>query len=214
LTLVLTSGGGTRVLCVGDSLTAQSDSQLLSDLGDRGDDARVSALSGSGLLDTKVNWDTVGRLQVHSFNPRVVVVEFIGNYGGFGAQPGVKDASPEFYMEWAAAAQRLEYVLASRGATVYWVVGPPVRPAKLQLRVSTIDHIYSQLRQPRTGRTVPLVDMKKAFAGPDGGFAEYLPDGSGRLVQVRNPDGTHLAPAGITIFSQTITDAVGRVPGA
>lgn len=211
--LVLTSGG-TRVLSLGDSLTAQSDTQIMDDLGGRGYDVRVNALSGSGLLDAKVDWNAIARVQVQDFNPRVAVVEFIGNYGPYGTRPGIVDGSPAFYLAWAAAAQQLENTLASRGAKVYWVIGPPVQSAKLQQKVSRIDQIYAKLRPPGSTKTVPLINMYKAFGGPGGTFREFLPGPNGKPVQVRAPDGTHLAPAGVALFSKTIADAVssGRIP--
>ena len=91
-----------------------------------------------------------------SFDPDIVVVEFIGNYGVFGTRPGIVARSPQFYAAWAAAAQELERILTTRGAQVYWVIGPPVPLPTSQRQLLQLDHIYETLEAPNTASGHPL----------------------------------------------------------
>jgi hypothetical protein len=205
--------GGKKVLLVGDSLTAQSSPVTSSRLEARGYDVKVVAIPASGLLDTDpgINWSARIKSLVSTFNPDVVVVEFIGNYGYFGLRPGVVDRSPTFYRQWAAAAQSAENVLASRHAVVYWVIGPPVESAAEESQLVTVGRIYAHLKVPyaRSGPP-PTIDMVAPFAGPNGQYtpSKVTPDGS--VVQLRTPDGTHLTPAGQLRFGDTVAGAVSR----
>src|ERR1700730_239914 len=100
-----------RVLCIGDSLTSGAALAVTEQLQARGFEPGVHAIPGSGLLDTKVNWADQARQLVAQFNPDVVVVEFIGDYGLLGERPGVAPNSHEFFTQWASAAQELEDIL-------------------------------------------------------------------------------------------------------
>jgi len=198
-----------KVLAIGDSLTAQSTPALVADLRAKGFDPQVHAISGSGLLDTKVNWATEVTSSVRSFDPDIVVVEFIGDYGLFGTRPGVAFRSPQFYEEWVVAAQELEQILTSRGAQVYWVTGPPVAQAAGEQQVQEIDHIYEALRASNTASGRPLtIDEVTPFSAPGGGYTEFLPGPGGNPVQVRAPDGTHFTQAGTERFAGVIADAI------
>ena len=48
------------------------------------------------------------------------------------------------------------------------------------------------------------IDTYTMFAGDDGGYAEYLPDGSGRLVKVRAADGVHFERAGGDMIAREV----------
>jgi hypothetical protein len=202
-----------KVLAIGDSLTAQSASVLAADLQAKRFDPEVHAISGSGLLDTKIDWANQTASLVKSFDPDIVVVEFIGDYGLFGTRPGVDLRSPQFYAEWAAAAQQVEDILTSRGAQVYWVLGPPVAQLGGEQEVLEIDHIYQSLRAPNTPSGRPLtIDAVTPFSTPGGGYSEFFPGPGGTPVQVRAPDGTHFTEAGVERFAATIADAIAAGP--
>jgi hypothetical protein len=202
-----------RVVLIGDSLMAQGASAVSSDLGSKGFSAQVPAIPGSGLLDTKVDWAGEARSLVRDVDPDVVVAEFIGDYGLLGERPGVRIRSPQFYAQWAAAAQTMEDILTSRGAQVYWVLGPPVAQAAGETELQELDRIYVNLNAPNTPSGRPLtIDLVGPFSAPGGGYAQDLPGPGGSSVQVRSADGTHFAPAGITRFASTIADAVASGP--
>lgn len=198
------------VLLIGDSLTYESSPALEADLWTRGCLAEFQAMPGSGLLDTQVNWIEWARQLVAADNPDKVVVEFIGNYGLLGAQPGIADGTPQFYERWREVAQFLEDVLASRGAQVYWVIGPPLATPFNEIKVTTLDGIYESLHAPNdaSGRP-PIINVVNAFSAPNGGYSEYLLGPDGTSVQMRLPDGIHFTSAGIARYADIVAQTLG-----
>jgi hypothetical protein len=202
-----------RVLCIGDSLMSGAALDVTGQLQMKGFDPKVHAIPGSGLLDTKINWLDQARQLVTQFDPDVVVVEFIGDYGLLGERPGVAPNSPQFFDQWAAATRQLESALTSRGAQVYWVLGPPVAQAVGEHELVDLDYIYQALRASNTAtRRALTIDAVQPFSASHGGYSEYLPDPQGHLVQIRTPDGTHMTEAGDLLFANTVASAVASGP--
>lgn len=206
--LVVANSHKTAVL-LGDSLTNESSTTISSFLEVRGYSVHPEAIPGSGLLDTEVHWLSRGRQFVSEYDPSVVTVEFIGDFGYLGAPPGVQVNTPSFFQDWARVAQQLEDILTSRGAQVYWVVGPPVAVPSIQTTITHLDRIYAHLHAPNTasGRP-PLIDVTPALTEHGGRFTEYLPTSGGTTVEVRTPDGIHLTIYGIVLFARAIVDGI------
>jgi uncharacterized protein len=207
--LFLLSRHDPSVLCIGDSLTYESSPALEADLWARGYSTQVQAMPGSGLLDTQINWIEWASQLIAADNPDEVVVEFIGNYGLLGAQPGIADGTPQFYERWRMAAQFLEDVLASRGAQVYWVIGPPLAKPFNQMKLTTLDGIYESHHAPNdaSGRP-PIINVVNAFSAPNGGYSAYLPGPDGPFVQMRLPDGIHFTSAGIARYADIVAQTL------
>jgi hypothetical protein len=51
------------------------------------------------------------------------------------------------------------------------------------------------------------------MSDPSGAFQTYLPDSSGNEVQVREPDGTHITPAGADRLARAIVGELDRALG-
>ncbi len=142
-----------------------------------------------------------------------LIVEFIGDYGLLGERPGVDPTSREFFTQWASAAQQFEDILTSRGAQVYWVLGPPVAQLVGERELVALDYIYQALHAPNTRMGRPLtIDAVRPFSAPGGGYSEFLLDPHGHRVQIRTPDGTHLTAAGDLLFARTMANAVALGP--
>ena len=168
-----------------------------------------SALAGSGLLDTEVDWLAHGRRLIAQYDPSVVVVEFTGDYGFLGTRPGIVPFTASFYNAWAQVSQRLEDILCSRGATVYWVVGPVVANPTNNASIATLGKIYAHLHAPNSpSGHPPLIDVTPALSGATGRYAEFLPGPGGHPVQVRQPDGTHFTIYGVTLFARAIAEVI------
>jgi hypothetical protein len=198
----------TTVGIVGDSLSAESLPALQAYLNVYNDKVDAVAQPGSGLLDTEVDWAAHARRLVAQDDPRIIVVEFIGDYGFLGARPGITSGSPAFFSAWAAAAQQLEDILASKGATVYWVIGPIVANPRLQAIISGLDTIYSHLNVPGSSAHPPLIDVTPALTGGTGRYTEFLKSPGGLPIAVRTPDGTHFTLYGTTLYGRAIAQAV------
>ena len=196
---------GERVMAIGDSLMVQAGPAVTQELSAQGYDVQVHAVPGSGLLDTKDDWAQMASSLVASFNPDIVIVEFIGDYGLFGERPGIPPDSVQFFNAWRFAAQRLEDILTAQHAQVYWVLGPPVAQLSGEMRLATLDHIYETLDAPNTGTGhPPTVDLTPDFSASRGGYTEYLHGPHGTSVQIRQPDGTHLTLAGGLLFGRVV----------
>lgn len=195
---------------VGDSLTAESASSISTFLEARGYSVYSEAIPGSGILDTEVDWLARSRQFIDQYNPNVVTVEFIGDFGYLGTPPGVQANTPIFYRDWALAAQELENILTSRGAQVYWVIGPPVANPTIQTTITNLDRIYEHLHAPNTASgTPPLINVTPALTNPGGRYTEFLPDPDGGApIQVRTPDGIHLSLYGVVLFGRAIAEGI------
>jgi hypothetical protein len=208
--LIAVEANRKTVAVMGDSLTAQSVPQIEAFFGLFHDQVDPVALAGSGILDTEVPWQAEARNLVATHDPSMVVVEFIGDYGFFGARPGVTGGSPAFYAQWKAAAQQLENTLTARGAKVYWVLGPPVANPSLQATIDQLNGIYEQLHAPNThSGHPPLINITPALTGGTGRYAGALPARGGGSIAVRTPDGTHFTLYGANLYAHSIALALG-----
>ena len=85
-------------------------------------------------------------------------------------------------------------ILTSGGRRVYWVGNPIMRDARYGDTIAMMNKIYEA--EARQHQGVTYVDTWRLLSDEKGRFAEYLPDESGDMVLMRQPDGIHLtAPA-------------------
>ncbi len=206
--IVLTSHR--KVLLIGDSIMQSAGPAATGDLQRQGFQVQVVAYFGTGLLDTKFDWLSRMRSLVAQYQPDIVVVEFVGNYGLFGTRPGIADGTPQFYAAWASAAQQATDILSSDHAQVYWVLGPPMAKQAMEQKVMTLDSIYLALRAPTSPARRPLfVDEVKPFVDAQGRYLPSIVGPDGKQIPLRMPDGVHLAvPAGTQRFADAITAAL------
>jgi len=208
--LSLGDGPPSRLALVGDSLMAGAAPDIAADLGLRANQVNASlAVDGAGLLDTDPDWLSRARTLVSEFDPTVVVVEYVGNYGTYGAPlPGVSVYSPAFYRDWARQAQRLEDILTARGATVDWVLGPPIAPRVPNRGLQRLDGIYERLHTPGGG-SVPSIDITPAVTGGTDRYQAFLPGPNGQRMQIHLAGGVHFTPYGYSLMARAIADGVG-----
>jgi hypothetical protein len=194
-----------RVLLVGDSLMRQTAPTIEAALGSDVN-VRAEAVNGTGLL-SRPQYDWLGKLPgiIDDFDPKVVVVSFNGNCAtpvGLDPSKPIDCDTPQFYDQWAEAADRATTILESKGAKVFWVTPPPELVSPAVERAQTLGEVYRALaaRRPEVG----IVDGYKALAyeatqrGPDG-----------NEVPLRAPDTVHFTEAGAQRFAYPIVLAVG-----
>ncbi|HMC52458.1 MAG TPA: GDSL-type esterase/lipase family protein, partial [Acidimicrobiales bacterium] len=183
-------------------------SRLRHDLAGHGDEATVRAIPGSGLLAVNFDWlGELGRL-ARRHHPEVAVLEFAGNYVP-PLRRGIAPGSDAFFRAWDEATTAAVRVLVQSGATVYLVLIPPMRSPDLDRAAQRLNRLY-EAQALREAPNVGCIDGRLGLAGPDGGFAAALPDERGRPVQLRQPDGVHLTPAGARRFADHIALVVNR----
>jgi hypothetical protein len=187
-----------RVLVVGDSLGLDFGRSIESKLGAGGIvHTTVDGRVGTGLTrPDSFDWSAELRSDLAQFRPEVVVAMFGGNddqdaiVGGrfvaFGSQ-----AWGEIYGSRVAA---FAAAVHADGTRLLWAGLPVMRSADKTQRLQTVMAVTRSVLAGRDGAL--FVDESATLADSSGHYTFALPDASGQLVIVREPDGVHFSPAG------------------
>ena len=162
------------------------------------------------------NWFDEIRRQVKELHPKVVVLAFGGN-DDKAYMTGLPDgASVGDFGSWA---WRREYgrrvggvmdTINRAGAFAVWIGLPQTSSQDQTARFDVVNAVAEKQARRRPGRAA-YVDTYTMFAGDDGGFAQYLPDGSGRLEKVRADDGVHFERAGGDMIARVVLKELNKV---
>jgi lysophospholipase L1-like esterase len=165
--------------------------------------ARIDVKYGTGLVRLDA-FDWLAHARDLASTPADLTVVMIGgndaqDISGSGRRLVV--ASAKWQAEYARRARQVMTTLTADGRRVIWVGMPLPRSAKLQ---RAFESLNSAVRTAATGNPlVTYVDVWADYA-PDGKYVDYMDDGSGRQVKVRNRDGVHLAKAGATMLARKL----------
>lgn len=111
-----------------------------------------------------------------------------GGTGPFG--------TPEWEAEYRRRVGGLMDLITAKGTTIFWVGIPPMRNAeRFETKYRLINDIARTEAERRPGNVV-YVDTVPALSSPGGGYADYLGNLDGAIVQVRAGDGIHFTRAG------------------
>jgi hypothetical protein len=205
------------VLLIGDSIMVQS-GPFVGDAVARQPGVgtlktKVEAINGTGLLTPGLtDWQAKASELIDRYQPKVVVVLFIGNYTdtdlwtGADGRPVPNEYGPDFYREWGAQAEKLTATLSSRGATVDWVLPPPLAGDEGARREGLMRQTYTELAQrvPSVG----LIDGRAALGGDDGEWVWRRPGVDGGEVTVRAADSVHLTDDGGRLMARQMAETV------
>ena len=161
------------------------------------------------------NWFDEIRTQMKELRPRVVVLGFGGNddkaymtglpdgvsIGDFGGWAWRK--------EYARRVGGLIDTINRAGAFVVWIGLPQTRSPEQTQRFDVVNAVVQKEARKREGRAA-FVDTYTMFAGDDGGYTQYLPDGSGRLEKVRADDGVHFEREGGDMIARVVLKELNR----
>jgi uncharacterized protein len=161
------------------------------------------------------NWFDEVRARVKELRPRAVVLGFGGNddkaymtglpegtsVGEFGGWSWRK--------EYARRVGGLMDAINRGGAFVVWIGLPQTRSASQTQRFDVLNAVVEKEARKRAGRAT-YVDTYTMFAGDDGGYAQYLPDGSGELRKVRADDGVHFEREGGDMIARVVLKALNK----
>jgi uncharacterized protein len=195
---IVTPDDPLRVLLIGDSLMEHL-----------GPPAR-SELEAFGVVDVELDWrystglsrpdyfDWPARMQVRLAEapPEVVVVLFGGN-DGQNLKRGrrvLRTATPAWTAEYSQRVVAFARLLAEEGRFVYWIGLPIMRDGSWVRKATAMNSGFE--RAGRVGPRVRFVPAWRLFADHQGGYAEYLPDETGRRRLVRAQDGVHFTKDG------------------
>ena len=196
-----------RVLVIGDSIGLDLGQPLVSDLANTG----VVTPVLDGQVDTGLsrpdyfNWPAELQVDLANHRPQLVVVMIGANDPQplVGNGPSVPYGTPAWD---AAYGQRIGAFIDeanAAGALVLWVGMPPMAGAQLNGQMQMISGLaQSQIAARPTGAT--YLASSSVLGNAQGNFTAYLPDSSGAEVNIRTPDGIHLAPGGGERLSQAV----------
>jgi uncharacterized protein len=174
-------------------------------------DGRVS----TGLERPDVfNWFREVPRQLRQLQPHAVVLGFGGN-DDHDYMTGLREGTtidgfggPVWSREYGRRVGVLMDAVNRAGAKVIWVGLPITRDADQSRRFDVINAVVRKQALKRDGKAVYL-DTYTTFASDDGGFAEYLQDGSGQSTRVRAGDGVHFEPAGGDLIAREVLRRLG-----
>jgi len=201
-----------HVLVVGDSLGIDFGQPLVNDL------AATDVVSAvlDGHIDTGLarpdyfDWPSELQRDLTQYQPQAVVV-LIGANDPQSFDVGTTALQYGTAAWNAAYAGRVGAFMAEAsgsGARVLWVGLPPMADPGLNAEMQALNAVAES--QAALHRGVSYFASWPVLSGPQGNFATFLPNSAGTEVQVREPDGTHIAPAGAQRLSQAVMAFMGR----
>ena len=200
-----------RVLVIGDSIGLDLGQPLVSDLAATG----VVTTTLDGRVDTGLSrpdyfsWPAELSVDMSNVQPQLVVVMM----GANDAQSLVSlgGSIPYGAAGWNAAyGQRVRALIDeanAAGAHVLWVGMPPMAAVPLNAQMQVLNGIVQGQVAARRSRAT-YVASSTVLADGQGNFTAYLPNSSGAEVNIRTPDGIHLAPGGGERLSQAVIDSI------
>ena len=92
------------------------------------------------------------------------------------------------------------------GRRVYWVGQPVMRDDVYGDRMKMLNAVYADEASRHPG--VTYVDTWTLLSNKDGEYADYLRDGNGDLVRMRQADGIHLMRAGADRMAERVLEVI------
>jgi uncharacterized protein len=200
-----------RVLVIGDSIGLDLGQPLVNDLAATG----VVTTTLDGRVDTGLSrpdyfsWPAELSVDMSNVQPQLVVVMMGANDPQSLVGPGA--TIPYGAPGWSAAyGQRVRALIDeanAAGAHVLWVGMPPMAAAPLNAQMQVLNGIVQAQVAARRNRAT-YVASSTVLADGQGNFTAYLPNSSGAEVNIRTPDGIHLAPGGGERLSHAVIDSI------
>ncbi len=199
-----------RLYVGGDSMVGQFGPMLSNIAADSGvvtSQVRYEFESGLTRPDF-IDWNTVLADEQQAFDPEVVVLFFGGNDAQDIRISGRWEpfGTGAWLAEYRKRVARVMDDLEARGVTTWWVGMPIVRSESFREKLEILNEIYQS--EAATRDRVFYVDSWTPFTGPDGGYAEYLPDAEGDVVDMRLNDGVHLTTDGGIKLASIVWDQI------
>ncbi len=148
-------------------------------------------------------------------NPRAVVLMFGGNddHSFMTGLPEGREVEAFGSASWTAEYRRrvagIMDTVTRSGAFLVWIGLPITNDPDQTSRFDTIDAIVQSQAAKRPGR-VSYLDTYFFFAGEDGGYAQFVENASGRLVQMRADDGVHFERAAGDLIARKVLNRLNQ----
>ena len=216
---VFTAKRKLRLWVAGDSLVVVPGESLLRAVAGDPVVQPVGPVDGriaSGLERPDVfDWFRHLREQLRARKPDAVVVMLGGN-DDHGYMTGLPEGvsldgfgTRSWRREYRRRVAAVMDTVARSGAYLVWIGLPVSRDAEQTRRFDVINAVVSAEARKRPQR-VAYLDTYFFFAGPDGGFAQYVRGASGRLAKMRADDGVHFERAAGDLIAEEVLERVER----
>ena len=162
-----------------------------------------------------VNWFDEIRKKMKELRPKAVVLGFGGNDDKAymtGLPEGVSiDAfgGSVWRREYGRRVGGLMDAINRAGGFVIWIGLPQTRSPEQTQRFDVVNAVVQKEARKREGRAA-FIDTYTMFAGDDGGYTQFLPNGSGGLVEVRADDGVHFEREGGDMIARVVLRELNR----
>ncbi len=201
-----------RLLVLGDSLGIDFGQPLVNDL------AATDVVSAvlDGHIDTGLarsdyfDWQSELQRDITKYQPQAIVV-FIGANDPQNFVDGSTSlayGTPAWNAAYAKRVNALMTAATASGARVMWIGMPPMADPSLNAKMENLNGIDSGQAAAHPG--VTFFASWSVLSNPQGHYSAFLPDTSGNEVQVRAPDGTHIAVPGAQRLSQAAIAFMGH----
>jgi len=161
------------------------------------------------------NWFDEIRSRVKELRPKVVVLGFGANDDKAYMTGLPKGTSIDAFggslwrREYARRVGGLMDVINRAGGFVVWIGLPQTKSSEQTQRFDVVNAVVQKEAQKRPGRAA-FVDTYTMFAGENGGYAQFLPDGSGRLRKLRADDGVHFEREGGDMIAREVLKVMNK----
>ncbi|MGL6279043.1 MAG: DUF459 domain-containing protein [Gaiella sp.] len=177
-----------------------------------GVDGRVA----TGLTRPDVfNWFDHIRTQVATLKPNVVVLAFGGNddkayMTGLPENVSIADfGDAAWQREYRRRVGGVFDAINRAGAHAIWIGLPQTADPEQTRRFDVVNAAVAAEARERP-KTVTYLDTYTTFAGPDGGYAEYLDTPGRGSIKVRAGDGVHFERAGGDMIAREVLKALNK----
>jgi lysophospholipase L1-like esterase len=196
-----------RVLVIGDSLGIDLGDVLVNDLSATGVvQATLDGQVSTGLTRPDYyDWPAELSADLPRDTPQVVVIMMGANDAqDLPGPPDVPFGTPAWDSTYRSRVAQFMDEATSRGAKVIWVGMPPMQNPGLSAAMARINGLVAAEARKHAG--VDYLPSWTVIGTAAGQFAPYLVEG-GQEVNVREPDGTHIAPGGAQVLSTAVEAA-------
>ena len=169
------------------------------------------AVGDSGLARPDFyNWPVHLALELRQFHPTAVVVLIGGDDGQDFVDRGriVHFGTALWRSVYAARVSEMMAEATGAGAHVLWIGLPIMSSPTFSAEMAQMNTIYAAQAARHPGAT--YLSSWGLFADARGAYSAYLPDASGHLVLMRNPDGVHFSGAGADRLASAAVRAMER----
>ncbi|MGH8995390.1 MAG: SGNH/GDSL hydrolase family protein [Acidimicrobiales bacterium] len=197
-----------RVLVLGDSLGIDLGDVLVNDLSATGVvQATLDGQVSTGLTRPDYfDWPAELTADLPRDTPQVIVIMMGANDAqDLPGPPDVPFGTSTWDSTYRSRVAQLMEEATSRGAKVVWIGMPPMQNPGLSTAMARINGLVASEARKHVG--VDYVASWTLIGTAAGQFTPYLVEG-GQEVNVREPDGTHIAPGGAQVLSSAVEAAL------